>query len=423
MQTPFKIIYLKILVSMLTCLTIAAGLGGCEEKNTYVEPPPPKVTVSRPQVQDVTEYLAFTGNTRAYEEIEIRARVSGFLKSMHFTPGTKVEKGALLFTIDPSEYEANLHAAKAELRAADAEFKRAEIEFARAQRVFDQGAGAETDVVKWRGEREVAQAAILRAEARVERASLDLSYTRVKSPIAGRVSRNLVDTGNLVGESEPTLLTTVTRFDPIYAYFSLNERDFLRVMELLRTRVKDKGVNLMAESARKAGIPLFLGLANEEGYPHEGIADFAESSLDPKTGTLLLRGVFPNPKAPPVLRPGLFTRIRMPIDEQKDALLVTERAVGSDQGGRYLLVVNDQNVVEQRYVKIGSKEKGRRVIKEGLEPDDRVVVKGLQRAIPGAKVDPQEAEATAATEAAASDSENQSKPADSETEAQETNPS
>jgi RND family efflux transporter MFP subunit len=417
MNLHFKVNCLKILTGIITCVSIVLGLSGCEEKNTYVEPPPPKVTVSQPQVQDVTEYLAFTGNTRAYEEIEIRARVSGFLKSMHFTPGTKVEKGALLFIIDPSEYEAHLHAAKAELRAADAEFKRAEIEFARAQRVFDQGAGAETDVVKWRGEREVAQAAILRAEARVERASLDLSYTRVKSPIAGRVSRNLVDTGNLVGESEPTLLTTVTRFDPMYVYFSLNERDFLRVMEMFRTEVKEKGIDVRADSAEKAEIPLFMGLANEEGHPHEGIVDFAESSLDSNTGTLLLRGVFPNPEAPPVLRPGLFTRIRMPIDEQKDALLVTERAVGSDQGGRYLLIVNDQNVVEQCYVKIGSKVEGMRVIKEGLKPDDRVVIKGLQRAIPGAKVDPQKAEA------AATDSETKSEPAKSETEAKETNQS
>ncbi|MBW2409391.1 MAG: efflux RND transporter periplasmic adaptor subunit, partial [Deltaproteobacteria bacterium] len=358
----FKAKYLKMFAGIITCVSIALGLGGCEEKNTYVEPPPPKVTVSKPHVQDVTNYLAFTGNTVAYEEIEIRARVSGFLKSQHFTVGTWVEKGALLFIIDPSEYEANLHAAAAELRAAEAEYKRAEIEFARAQRVFDQGAGAETDVVKWRGEREIAEAAVLRAEAKVERARLDLSYTRVTSPIAGRVSRNLVDTGNLVGESEPTLLTTVTRLDPIYAYFSLNERDFLRVMEEFRERVKEKGVNLTSESASRAEIPLFLGLANEEGFPHEGVADFAESGLDPKTGTLLLRGIFSNPETPPVLRPGLFTRIRMPIDEQKDALLVTERAVGSDQGGRYLLVVNDQNVVEQRYVKIGSKVEGMRVI-------------------------------------------------------------
>ena len=414
MKTQFKVIYLKAVAGIFACLLFAWGLSGCEEKNTYVEPPPPKVTVSKPHQQDVTNYLAFTGTTQAFEEVEIRARVAGFLKSMHFTPGTRVKKGALLFVIDPSEYQAALNAAKAELNAAEAQFKRAEIEFARAQRVFDQGAGAETDVVKWRGEREVAEAGILRAEARVERARLDLSYTRVKSPLAGRISRNFVDTGNLVGESEPTLLTTVTRYDPMYAYFSLNERDFLRVMDMFREEIKEKGIDITAESAKKAEIPLFLGLANEEGYPHEGVTDFAETGLDSKTGTLLLRGVFPNPGSPPILRPGLFARIRMPINKQMDALLVDDRALGLDQGGRFVLVIDDQNKIEQRYVKTGSLVKGMRVITEGIEPDDRIVVKGLQRAIPGRKVDPQTADEAAAG------SESESKPADSESKSEPT---
>jgi RND family efflux transporter MFP subunit len=426
MKKQIKFIYSNILTGLLASVMVVLGLSGCEEKNTYVKPPPPKVTVSQPHQQEVTNYLEFTGNTVAFEEIEIRARVSGFLKSMHYTPGTWVKKGALLFVIDPSEYEANLHAARAELRAAEAEFRRAEIEFARAQRVFDQGAGAETDVVKWRGELEVSKAAILRAEARVERARLDLSYTQVKSPLAGRVSRNLVDPGNLVGEGEPTLLTTVTRYDPIFAYFSLNERDFLRVMEMFREEVKQKGIDITSESAREAEIPLYLGLANDEGYPHEGVADFADSGLDPETGTLLLRGVFPNSENPPILRPGLFTRIRMPIEKIADALLVDERALGLDQGGRFLLVVDDQNVVEQRYVKMGSLVEGKRVIIEGIKPDDRIVVKGLQRAIPGSKVDPQTAD-TAATDATSDNkttkSESKSESKTSDPEAKQSNPS
>jgi len=417
MKMQFKLNFIKFLAGTVACVSIVLGLGGCEEKNTYVEPPPPKVTVSQPHKQDVTNYLEFTGNTHAFEEVEIRARVSGFLQSMHFTPGTWVKKGALLFVIDPSEYDANLQAAMAELRAAEAEFKRSEIEFARAQRVFDQGAGAETDVVKWRGELEVSKASILRAEAKVERARLNLSYTQVKSPLAGRTSRNLVDLGNLVGESEPTLLTTVTRFDPMYAYFSLNERDFLRVMEMFREEVKEKGIDITSKSAREAEIPLYLGLANEEGYPHEGIADFADSGLDPATGTLLLRGVFPNSENPPVLRPGLFTRIRMPIETIADALLIDERALGLDQGGRFVLVVDDQNVVEQRYIKIGTLVKGKRVIIEGIKPDDRIVVKGLQRAIPGRKVDPQTADEAAADDkpkSKSTDSESKNEPTESE---------
>jgi RND family efflux transporter MFP subunit len=366
-------------------------VAGCKgEQNKYVEPPPPKVTVAKPVKQEVIEYLQFTGTTHAYEQAEVRARVAGFLQSMHFTPGTNVEKGDLLFEIDPREYQAASNAANAELKAAQAEHHRAGIEYERAKRVYDKGAGRETDVVKWRGERDIALAAIERAKAKVERAQLDLSYTKVTAPIAGRVSRNLVDTGNLVGEGEPTLLTTVTRYDPMYVYFNLNERDLLRVMSMYRQRVKEKGYDPGKESGARAEIPLFLGLSNEEGYPHEGIANFAESGVDTGTGTLQLRGVFPNPGLSPVLVPGLFARLRMPIDKQDDALLVTERAIGADQGGNYLLAVTSENTVEKRMIRMGQLVDGLRVIEEGLQPGEWVIVKGVQRARPGAKVDPEE---------------------------------
>ena len=187
------------------------------------------MTVAEPLQQEVIDYLEFTGNTRAFEEVEIRARVSGFLQSMHFTPGTRVDMGDLLFVIDPKEYQAEVNAATAELNAAKAMQHRAKIEYDRAKRVFDKGAGRETDVVKWRGERDVALASIERAKANLERANLNLGYTQVTAPISGRVSRNYVDVGNLVGEGEPTLLTTVTRYDPMYVYFNLNEYDLLRV--------------------------------------------------------------------------------------------------------------------------------------------------------------------------------------------------
>ena len=190
-------------------------LAGCEKKNTYVDPPPPKVTVAEPLQQEVIDYLEFTGNTRAFEEVEIRARVSGFLQSMHFTPGSPVDMGDQLFVIDPKEYQAEVNAAQAELNAAEAMQHRAKIEYDRAKRVFDKGAGRETDVVKWRGERDVAVAAIERGKANLERANLNLGYTQIKAPISGRVSRNYVDVGNLVGEGEPTLLTTVTRYAPM----------------------------------------------------------------------------------------------------------------------------------------------------------------------------------------------------------------
>jgi RND family efflux transporter MFP subunit len=376
--------------TLLLAIPLAAWLlAACEQKNTYVEPPPPKVTTAQPLKQEVIDYLEFTGTTRAFEQVEIRARVSGFLQSMHFTPGTEVEKGDPLFVIDPREYRAALNAARAEFDSANAQLRRAEAEFARAERLFKQRAGAEKNVVQWRGERDIARAAVAMAKARIERARLDLGYTKVTAPIAGRVGRNLVDVGNLVGEGEPTLLTAITRYDPMYVYFNLNERDLLKVLAMYRQTVQGKGLDTDTDPDVEADIPLFLGLANEEGYPHKGKYEFGESGVDPGTGTLQLRGVFPNPGKVPVLLPGLFTRLRMPIGEREDALLVTERAIGADQGGRYLLAVNSENVVEKRLIRMGQLVDGLRVIEEGLQPGDWIIVNGLQRARPGAKVDPE----------------------------------
>jgi RND family efflux transporter MFP subunit len=382
-------------------LLLVWALAACgSQSNEYVEPPPPKVTVAKPLQQEVTDYLAFTGTTHAFEEVEVRARVAGFLQSMNFTPGTKVEKGDLLFVIDPREYQAELNAANAELRSAEAQLKRAEIEFKRAEKLFKQKAGAETDVVKWRGQRDVARADVLRAKAKVEKASLNLSYTQVTAPITGRVGRNLVDLGNLVGEREPTLLTTVTRYDPMYAYFNLNERDLLKAMAMNRNKIQEKEIDPAEEPVSEADIPVFLKLANEEGYPHQGELDFAESGVDKETGTLQLRGVFPNPGPAPVLIPGLFVSLRMPVDKRDNALLVTERAIGSDQGGRFLLAVNSENMVEKRPIRMGQLVDGLRVIEEGLQPDDSVVVNGLQRARPGAKVDPEQTDMKSLTASA-----------------------
>jgi RND family efflux transporter MFP subunit len=377
-------------VRLLAVLALLGTIVACDSKqNEFAEPPPPKVTVAQPVQQEVIEYLDFTGNTRAVEEVEIRARVSGFLQSMHFTPGTRVDLKDELFVIDPKEYQAEYNAAKAELTAARAQHHRAEIEYERAKRVFDQGAGRETDVVTWQGERDVALAAIERAKAKLERAQLNLNYTRITAPISGRVSRNYVDIGNLVGEGEATLLTTIKRYDPMYVYFNLNENDLLRVMAMYRERITQKGINPDTDPDSKAEIELFMGLANEEGFPHEGIVDFAESGVDPGTGTLQVRGVFPNSETVKVLIPGLFARLRLPIGKVANALLVTDRAIGADQGGNYLLVVGSDNAVEKRSIRMGQLVDGLRVIGEGLQPGELVIVKGLQRARPGAKVDPE----------------------------------
>ncbi|MGB9441467.1 MAG: efflux RND transporter periplasmic adaptor subunit [Desulfobacterales bacterium] len=400
MKSPAGVSNLNNCTRAAAILLIVWMFAACDQRNEYAEPPPPKVTVAKPLQQEIIDYLEFTGTTHAFEEVEMRARVAGFLQSMEFTPGTQVEKGDLLFVIDPSEYQAELDAAEAELGSAEATLKRAQTEFARAQKLFKQKAGAQTDVVKWRGERDVAKAAVARAKAKVEKAGLDLSYTKVTAPITGRVSRNLVDLGNLVGEGEPTLLTKVTRIDPMYAYFNLNERDLLKVMAMYRQETKEKGLDPAKDSAARADLTVSLELANEEGYPHQGIVDFAESGVDPATGTLQLRGVFPNPGPAPVLLPGLFTRLRMPIDKRENALLVTERAIGADQGGRYLLTVNSENVVEKKTIRMGRLVDGLRVIEEGLQPDNRVVVNGIQRARPGAKVDPEQTDMNTLTASA-----------------------
>lgn len=371
-------------------LLAVVALAGCEEANTYVEPPPPKVSVAQPLVEDIIDYLEMTGTTVASARVDVRARVSGELQSMHFQPGTEVEAGDLLFVIDPREYEAELEAARAELAAAEAQVRRAGIESQRAKNLYKKKAGSEADVVRWRGDLEVAGAEVKRAQATLDQAQLDLNYTEVVAPISGRVGRNRVDVGNFVGSGDATVLTEITEFNPMYAYFNLNERDLLRLHSAYRKRVEERGLDPRVDPDRKADIKVFLGLANEEGYPHEGIADFSESGLDANTGTLQLRGVFDNPGPVTKILPGLFGRIRMPVALRADAPLVSERAIGADQSGRFVLVVNGDNVIEKRNIVQGQLDDGMRVIEDGVEPGEWVVVNGLQRARPGAKVEPQQ---------------------------------
>ncbi len=220
------------------------------------------------------------------------------------------------------------------------------------------------------------------AEAAVDEARLNLGYTQIHAPISGRVSRTLVDAGNLVGAGEYMLLTTIVKDDPIYAYFSASERELLEYLEKHPERRKP--------ADQRERLPLYLGLSNESGYPHEGRFDWADNRVDANTGTIQIRGVFANPDH--VLRPGLFVRLRAPTDIREGALLITDRALGADQGGRYLLVVGDQNVVEKRYVEVGSLLDGLRVIDKGLAPDNWVIVKGVQRAREGLKFNPTRAE-------------------------------
>jgi RND family efflux transporter MFP subunit len=384
-------------VWLAPCLLLATLLAACEEQNVYVEPPPPKVTVAQPLIQSVTDYLELTGTTSASEQVEIRARVPGVLQSMFFEPGVSVVQGELLFLINPEEYEADLKAAEAELARAEALQVETAKTLERARTLKHKGHVSEAKLDEAEAKARAANAEVLIRQAALNRAQINLSYTEVRAPVSGRVGRNLVDLGNLVGEGEATVLTEITVQDPMYVYFNLSELDLLKVVESYRARVREKGIDTRTEPARKAGFEVFLGLSDEEGFPHKGIVDYAESGLDRETGTLQLRGIFDNSMRPPKLYPGLFGRVRLPIAERPDMPLVSERAIGSDQSGHFLLVVNQENVVEKHNVGLGQLVDGLRVIESGLRPEDWVVVNGIQRARPGGKVEPEQTEMKALT--------------------------
>lgn len=361
---------------------IALLFAGCaEETNQYAAPPPPEVTVANPRVQDVTEYAYFTGQTAAKASVEIRARVKGFLQEIHFQDGQFVHAGDLLFAIDPREYEAAVAHARAELLNAQTALDFAENNFRRIEKAGKAKAIAELEVIKAKAERDKAKADVAAAGAALQRAELDLSYTSIKSPIDGRVSRRRVDVGNLVGAEGSTVLTDVVGVDPVYVYVSISERDVVR---LLHNIAIQEGI--VRDLDDNESPPFDLALATEEGFPHHGRLNYLDNRVDPETGTIEVRGEVPNPDY--LIIPGLFARIRVPVQEIKGALLVPERALGVDQAGRYLLVLDGQNVVERRPVVTGDLLGTLRVVRKGLAPDDRVVVKGILRARPGSEVKP-----------------------------------
>jgi RND family efflux transporter MFP subunit len=361
---------------LLGLVVFLSACGG--NKNTFVPPPPPPVTVSQPIEQEVIKYAEFTGNTAPLESVELRARVRGFLKSINFTPGSEVKKGDLLFVIEPEPYQVKVDQAKADLQRNENQYKAAEDELAIVQAMAAKSAASKIDLVQKTERRDTAKANVAAARATLEQAQIDLSYTSIYAPISGQISRNYVDAGNLVGQGDPTLLATIVKYDPLYAYFTASESALLDYSKILRQH--------KANGEHGGSIEVQLGLAHEPGYPHKGWFESSDNRVDRDTGTILLRAVFPNPDRS--LFPGVFARIRIPADSMR-ALLVPDEALATDQAGKYMLAVNDKNVVEVRRVKTGASQDGLTIIQDGLAAGEWIVVNGLQRARPGSTVNPE----------------------------------
>jgi len=358
------------------------ALSGCARAPSEAPAAAPvPVAVSHPVERDVTDYADFTARTTAVDSVEVRAHVWGYLDKVNFKEGALVKKDDVLFELDSRPYQALLNQAKAKVAQDEAQLRYDEAEYQRYVGLGRSLAVSQSDVDKVAAARGVDIANIAADKAVVVSRQLDLEYTKVIAPITGRVSRYVVTVGNLIQSGDQgggTLLTTIVSVDPIYAYFDVDEHTVLRVRQLIREG--------KAESARNGDLPVWLGLANEDGHPHRGTINFVDNQVNPRTGTLRSRGVFPNKDE--ALSPGYFARVRVPIGFPHQALLVSDRAIDSDQGQRVVYVVDKDNKVVSRPVRLGALHDGLRVIEDGLNPGERVIVTGLQQVRPGATVEP-----------------------------------
>jgi multidrug efflux system membrane fusion protein len=390
-----------------------AALGGCHRQPKVAPPQPPAVPVSRPVQQEVTDYVDFTGRTDAVQAVDIRARVTGYLVEMPFKEGSEVrgddrlrgaarvvgllgapsgpllaaadlfpgqlQPGDLLFVVDPRPYQAQLDQAKGQVNLYQAQLDLAQTTYDRFQALFKStpGAVSRQQLDQYKAQLEEARAQMKAYQSSLEVYRLNMEFARMLSPIDGRVSRYYLTLGNLVNQDQ-TLLTTVVSQSPMYAYFDTDEPTLLRIR-----RAVAEGKMKPAEDGTN---PVFMALQDEDGFPHEGKIDFVNNQVNPTTGSITMRGVFPNPTLKGgvrLLSPGMFVRVRLPIGPAHPALLVIDRAIGSDQGLKYVYVVDAENKVQYRRVKTGPlQDNGLRVITEGLKPDERVVVGAIQQVRP-----------------------------------------
>jgi RND family efflux transporter MFP subunit len=361
-----------ILVALILWLT------GCNSQHPAADgPPPPEVTVSKPEQKEVENWDEFTGQTAAVNLVNISARVSGYIVNIPFKEGDIVHKGDLLYQIDPRPYQAAYDQAVGQLKVAQANQQYQGATFNRDAKLIKTGVISNEDYDLALSNKAQADAQIVADEASVESAKLNLDFTRVTSPIDGRVGHQLVNIGNLV-QADSTQLTTVVSIDPMYAYFSVDELAALRYQRLVRDGE--------LATYQHAKVPVYLQLQDEIGFPHEGTIDFANNSFDSSTGTILIRGSFPNQDG--LLTPGAFVRVRVASSPKFEALLVADRAIGSDQGQSYVYVIDSKNVVASRRITTGQIVDGLRVVKSGLDADDVVIINGTLKARPGNPVKP-----------------------------------
>lgn len=371
-------------------------LAGCGQENTYVAPPPPKVVAAPALEKPVTRYIELTGNTASINTVDLNARVQGYLTAINYKDGQFVKKGHALFVIEQDTYKANLDQAKATLAAKKAAQVQAEAEFGRQSQLAKQEFASQAVLDQARAKRDSAVADTQGAQANLELAQINLGYTQVTAPFDGIVTAHLQDVGALVGYGSPTKLATIVEVNPIYVWFTVSEQQVLRIREDLAKQ----GRRLPDVTANKIRVPVEVGLQTEEGYPHKGKLDYIAPQVDPSLGTLTVRGVFDNRNN--ALLPGLFARVRVPLGQPEPLVLVNDTAIGLNQQGSYVLVVNAENTVEQRQVKPGPlQDNGLRAIEDGLKAGEKVIISGLQRAVPGSKVAPDEGVMGNATTAAA----------------------
>jgi len=360
----------------LACSIFLILLTACKEK-APPPPPPPTVTVAQPVQRTVADYLELTGSSQAIQTVQLVARVSGYLEKVLFQDGQIVKKGQLLFLIQQNTYEDTLRQNEAQISLQKAQLDYAEKQFIRYSNLLQQKATSQENVDNWRYQRDSAQANLKAAEAARDLSKLNLSYTQVTAPFDGRIDRRLVDPGNLVGSGQNTILAEVNQINPIYVYFNISDADLARLTG---------EAHWTPGKTETKQWPVFVGLTNETGYRHKGHLDFASISLTPTTGTLLLRGVFSNPDGK--ILPGLYARVHVPVKEGP-AFLVPQEAIGYDQRGSYVLVVNGNNMVQRSSVRTGTSVDRLRVVEEGLTGKEWVVIKGIQKAIPGRDVTPE----------------------------------